>query len=574
MLNPLDLRLVALSILLGTLASYTALDFAGHVSTATGWRRSAWLVGGAIAMGTGIWSMHFVGMLAHGFPFPTQYDLPMVVASGLPAVLASGLALCLVSRRFLALGSVVGGSVLMGLAIAVMHYLGMAALRMPAIARFNLSIVAASLVIGVAFSFVALWLAFGLRHANTILESFHKVVSALLMGLAIASMHYTGMASIQFGQAPLPAAIFPSLEINMAALPSLMSFDLSSLGSLISTVAGAIIGLALLISLEAKVIQQATLLGQLQGEITQRQRAEQELKQTLKELRTAQAVLVHTEKMSSLGRLVAGISHEVNNPLGFIMGNLGYLREFASDLLGLASLCQEHAIALPASLQQHLIDLDLEFIAHDTPRLLDSMEYGASRIQHLVVALRNFSRLDEAELKPVYLTEGLEDALHLLRHRLAATAHRPEIQILRQYGDLPKVECYAGQLNQVFVKLLENAIDSLDRHAVHQLKSGLKPAPQVTLTTAWAGVDQVLIRVTDNGGGISPSVVSHIFDPFFTTKPVGQGTGMGLAIAHQVVTKAHSGTLRLASGQTGSTIFEICLPLQQTLAQRVPVLSS
>ncbi|HEY9761257.1 MAG TPA: MHYT domain-containing protein [Trichocoleus sp.] len=574
MLNPYNMRLVALSILMATLASYTAFDFAGHVSTATGWRRTAWLVGGAIAMGAGIWSMHFVGMLAYSFPFAVRYDLLTVVASGIPAVLASGLGLCLVSRRTLGLRSLIAGSTLMGLGISTMHYLGMASLRMPALARYNLSIVAAALAISVAVSFVALWLAFCLRHANTILESLHKVVSALLMGMAVASMHYTGMASTQFGEAPLPTAIFPSLEIDMAALPSLMSLDMSSLGSLISTVAGAVIATALLIALEAKVIQQATLLGQLQAEISQRQRAEQDLKQILKELRAAQAVLVHTEKMSSLGRLVAGISHEVNNPLGFIMGNLGYLREFTGDLLNLASLCREHTLALPPSLQQHLETLDLDFIAHDTPRLLNSMEHGASRIQQLVVALRNFSRLDEAALKPVHLTEGLEDALHLLRHRFAATAYRPEIEVLRQYGDLPKVECYAGQLNQVFVKLLENAVDSLDRHAIYQLENGVNPAPHVTVTTTWAGANQVLIRIADNGGGISPAVASHIFDPFFTTKPIGQGTGMGLAIAHQVVAQAHNGTLTLASSQVGCTVFEICLPLQQTLAQRVPVLSS
>lgn len=574
MLNPYDMRLVALSILLVTLASYTALDFAGHVSTATGWRRTVWLTGGAIAMGTGIWSMHFVGMLAFSFPFPAQYDLLTVVSSGVPAVLASGLALCLVSRRVLSLGSVVSGSVVMGLAISTMHYLGMASLRMPAIARYNLSTVAASLMISVAVSFVALWLAFCLRHTNTILTSLHKLVSALLMGLAVASMHYTGMASTLFGKAPLPPALFPSLEINMAGLPSLMAFDLSALGSLISAVAGAVIGAALLISLEARVIQQATLLGQLQAEISQRQRAEQDLKQTLKELRAAQAVLVHTEKMSSLGRLVAGIAHEVNNPLGFIVGNLGYLREFADDFLNLANLCRDHAIALPAPLQQQLTALDLDFVAHDTPRLLDSMEHGASRIQHIVLALRNFSRLDEAELKPVYLTEGLEDALHLLQHRFTATAYRPEIKILRQYGDLPKVECYAGQLNQVFVKLLENAVDSLDKHTTQQRENGLAFAPQVTVTTTWSDTDHVLIRIADNGGGIPPAVASKIFDPFFTTKPVGQGTGMGLAIAHQVVAEAHNGMLILISGQAGCTVFEVRLPLRQTLAQRVPLLSS
>ncbi|HEY9735986.1 MAG TPA: MHYT domain-containing protein [Trichocoleus sp.] len=552
------------------LASYAALDFTGHVSPATGWRRTAWLLGGAITLGIGIWSMHFVAMLALDLPVPVRYDIPTALVSALPAVLASGLALCLVSRAVMSLWQVIGGSLAMGLAIATMHYLGIAAMRLPGVVRYNLSTVAASILVAVAVSFVALWLAFCLRQANTILGSLQKVLSAVLMGFAIASMHYTGMAAMQFWQTPLPAALFPSLDVNMRALPSLMVLDLSAITSLIGAVAGGIIGIALLISLEARVVQQTALLQQLQQEVEQRQRAEAGLKQTLTELRAAQAALVQTEKMSSLGRLVAGVAHEVNNPLGFIVGNLGYLREFVTDLLELAQCCHEQMITLPAPVQQHLSALDLDFVLRDTPNLLNSMEHGASRIQQIVTALRNFSRLDEAELKPVQLTDGLEDALQLLRHRLAATAQRPEIRIVRHYSELPNVECYAGQLNQVFVKLLENAIDAVDVRTSHHPQIWQNHPPLVTLSAERYGSRQVRVRVSDNGSGVPDSARGLIFDPFFTTKPVGQGTGMGLAIAHQIVTQTHGGTLALASAQEGNTVFEIYLPLRPSLSQPVP----
>ncbi|MBD0336117.1 MAG: hypothetical protein ICV62_11560 [Cyanobacteria bacterium Co-bin13] len=570
MLNHYDLRLVALSILLSVLAAYAALDFAGQVATAKGRGRTLWLMGGAIALSTGVWSMHFVGMLAFELPVPVQYDIVMVVLSAVPPLLAAGLALCLVSRPVLGLFNVALGSVLMGLSIAAMHYLGMAAMRLPLMARYNLSTVAASVVIAIAVSFVALWLTFCLRQTNTVIGSLQKVSSALLIGLAVSSMHYTGMTAVHFGPAPLPAAIFPSLDIDMMALPSLMTLDLGFLDNLISAAAGIVIGIALLVSLEAKVLHQATLLDQLQLEVAQRQRAEDGLKKTLRELRAAQAALVQTEKMSSLGRLVAGISHEVNNPLGVITGNLSYLRGFARDLLELAVLCQQHAAALPAPVQAQLDDLDLDFVMQDTPRLLGSMEHGASRIRDIVTALRNFSRLDEAELKSVRLTDGLEDALQLLRHRLAATVERPEIRILRQYADLPKVECYAGQLNQVFVKLLENAIDALDARTLEGSQPWQEALPTVSLTTRWDSSGQVRIGITDNGIGIAEAVRDLVFDPFFTTKPVGEGTGMGLAIAHQIVTQTHGGSLSLTSSQTGYTTFEICLPVQQSALPRMP----
>ncbi|MBD2260056.1 MHYT domain-containing protein [Pseudanabaena sp. FACHB-2040] len=569
MLNHYDLRLVALSFLLSVLAAYAALDFAGQVATAKGRSRTFWLAGGAIAFSTGVWSMHFIGMLAFELPVPVQYDLVMVVLSALPPVLAAGLALCLVSRPVLGLRHVVLGSVLMGLSIAAMHYLGMAAMRLPLMARYNLSTVAASVVIAIAVSFVALWITFCLRQASTLIGSLQKVSSALLIGLAVSSMHYTGMTAVHFGPAPLPAAIFPSLDIDMMALPSLMAMDLGFLDNLISAVAGIVIGIALLISLEAKVLHQATLLAQLQQEVAHRQRVEDGVKKTLRELRAAQAALVQTEKMSSLGRLVAGISHEVNNPLGVITGNLAYLQGFARDLLELAVLCQQHGAALPAPVQAHLDELDLDFVIQDTPRLLGSMEHGASRIRDIVTALRNFSRLDEAELKPVRLTEGLEDALQLLRHRLAATVGRPEIMILRQYTDMPKVECYAGQLNQVFVKLLENAIDALDARTFQTNQIWEDTVPTVTLTTHW-NTEQVCIGITDNGIGIAEAVKDLVFDPFFTTKPVGEGTGMGLAIAHQIVTQTHGGTLSVVSNQAGGTTFEICLPLHQSAIPRMP----
>jgi PAS domain S-box-containing protein len=287
----------------------------------------------------------------------------------------------------------------------------------------------------------------------------------------------------------------------------------------------------------------------------------EELEQTLRRLRLTQAQMIQSEKMSSLGQLVAGIAHEINNPVNFIHGNLSPIREYMQDLLHLLELYQTQMFQPYSKIKSFIEEIDLEFLKQDLPKILDSMEVGTDRIREIVLSLRNFSRLDEAEIKAVDLHQGIDNTLTILGNRLKARADRSEIQIVKQYGDLPLVECYAGQLNQVFMNILNNAIDAVEERiqkpSEEAMQNGEHPqffTPTIVINTQLINAEQVAIQITDNGLGIPVSDQQRIFDPFFTTKPVGKGTGMGLSISYQIVTEKHQGTLQCISepGQ-GST---------------------
>ncbi|MCU0566061.1 MAG: ATP-binding protein [Oculatellaceae cyanobacterium Prado106] len=284
----------------------------------------------------------------------------------------------------------------------------------------------------------------------------------------------------------------------------------------------------------------------------------QQLQQTLQHLQQTQTQLVQSEKMSALGQLVAGIAHEINNPVNFIYGNLKHTAGYVQDLLHLTQQYQRVLPNPPADLQAELEEIDLAFLAADLPKILDSMGTGANRIREIVLSLRNFSRLDEADRKVADLHEGLDNTLLLLQHRLNGTGDRPAIQILRDYQPIPSIECYPGQLNQVFINLLSNAIDAIDAIGAigaidaigaieRQIESGSftesAQSPEIRISTEQIYTDSIRIRIADNGMGILPEVQPHIFDPFFTTKAVGQGTGMGLAIAYQIIVETHKGKL-------------------------------
>lgn len=530
-----DWGLVALSILLSVLAAYTALDFAGQVSRATGLRRGLWLAGGAIAMGTGIWSMHFVGMLAFHASMAVHYDLATILWSVAPAMVASGLALAIVSQPTVGVNQMAGGGMVMGLAIAAMHYLGMMAVRVDAIANYNLLVVAVSVVLAMAAAIIALGLTFYWRQEGTVAGSLKKVAGAMVMGLAVPTMHYVGMHAVALSPSPLPASQLPSLEVSLYSLSTEGAIELHSLASLIGGTACGVIGIALLVSLEAKIIAQTALLNQLKQEVQQRQQAESALQQTLQDLQAAQVQLIHSEKVSSLGQLVAGIAHEVNNPLTFILGNIEPVGNYLNDLLCFAQLSQKQAQKLPMELRRFLTEMDLSFMTEDSDKVLRSIRAGAERIRDTVLSLRNFSRLDEADLKPVILADGLEEVLTLLRYRLDANPQRPAIQIHRAYGKLPRVECYPAHLNQVFFKLLENAIDAIEARTAQNPQAWAYQQPIIHLSLERANNTQAIVRIADNGIGLSDDVKIRMFDPFFTTKPMGEGTGMGLAIAQQVV---------------------------------------
>ncbi len=281
------------------------------------------------------------------------------------------------------------------------------------------------------------------------------------------------------------------------------------------------------------------------------------------ELKQAQSQLIQTAKMSSLGEIVAGVSHEINNPINFIYGNLYYTHDYIQDLLTLLQLYQQEYPEPSATIQNQLEEIDFEFLVEDLPKMLSSMRGGADRIRDIVQSLRNFSRLDEAEMKPVNLHEGIDNTLVILSSRL-----KLGIEVIKEYGELPLVECYPAQLNQVFMNLLCNAIDALEELKVQA--SNLQPVTQTNLQPAVLCIqirtelldpNRVLIRISDNGSGIPAAIKDRIFDPFFTTKQPGKGTGLGLAVSYQIINQ-HQGKIEVISAPNQGAEFVITLPVK------------
>jgi two-component system NtrC family sensor kinase len=300
-----------------------------------------------------------------------------------------------------------------------------------------------------------------------------------------------------------------------------------------------------------------------------RQKA-QELEQTLIELQRTQAQVVQSEKMSSLGQLVAGVAHEINNPVNFIYGNLNHASEYTQDLIHLIQLYQQHYPNPAPDVQAAAASIDLEFLMEDLPKLLSSMRVGADRIQKIVRSLRNFSRMDEAELKTVDIHEGIDSTLMILQNRLKSKGSHPGIEVVKEYGNLPLVECYPGQLNQVFMNILSNAIDALEENfelrtqSFELQTSASTHLPTITIRTEKLGSNRIQIAIADNGPGMTENQRQRLFDPFFTTKPVGKGTGLGLSISYQVVTEKHRGELTCISAPGQGAEFLINIPVCQS----------
>lgn len=282
----------------------------------------------------------------------------------------------------------------------------------------------------------------------------------------------------------------------------------------------------------------------------------EELGQALKQLQQAQAQLIQTEKMSSLGQLVAGIAHEINNPVSFIHGNLTHVENYTKGLVKLIRLYEVQCLEPGAEIQALQSELDLNFLLQDLPQLLASMQTGTDRIGQIVLSLRNFSRLDEADMKPVNIHEGIDSTLLILKSQLRSLGQ--EIQVIKQYGNLPLVECYPCQLNQVFVNILKNAIEALQ-----QTQSGT-----ITITTQLLMGDRISISIKDNGPGMTEAVKARVFDPFFTTKAVGQGTGLGLSICYQIVCATHGGYLKCDSVEGAEFTIEIPVKQSKELSDR------
>jgi two-component system, NtrC family, sensor kinase len=283
-----------------------------------------------------------------------------------------------------------------------------------------------------------------------------------------------------------------------------------------------------------------------------------ELSEALNQLQKTQTQMLQTEKMSSLGQLVAGVAHEINNPVTFISGNLIPTRDYVQDLFKVIRLYQKHYPHPADEIQTELEAIDLNFVAEDLPKLLISMKTGADRIRKIVLSLRNFSRLDESECKAVDIHEGIDNTLMILGHRLSLKPNRPEIQVVREYGNLPQVDCHVGELNQVYMNILSNAIDALEPSLNHSIE-----CPKIRIWTELNESQQIVIHIIDNGIGIPQEIQPRIFDPFFTTKPIGQGTGMGLSTSYQIVEQQHGGSLTCVSTPQHGTELMIKLPLRK-----------
>ena len=289
------------------------------------------------------------------------------------------------------------------------------------------------------------------------------------------------------------------------------------------------------------------------------------LQQAIDNLKASQVQQIQNEKMVALGQLVAGLAHEINNPISFIYGNLQYAGQYVEDLVNIIEVYQQEYPKPTPKVQQIAKNVDLNFIIKDLQNLIGAMYRGSDRIREIVLALQHFSRHDEAEMKRVNIHEDIENTLVMLQHRLREAADRPAIVVVKDYGNLPLVTCYASELNQVFMHLLNNAIDAIEEGVSNQSSSpdSLFPTPQIRIHTEVTDLNIVKIAIADNGLGIEESLRSRLFDPFFTTKPVGKGSGLGLSISYQIIVQKHRGNISYTSSVGKGAEFVIEIPVKQ-----------
>jgi PAS domain S-box-containing protein len=315
----------------------------------------------------------------------------------------------------------------------------------------------------------------------------------------------------------------------------------------------------------AIAIDQAELYKQSHIATIKAQEQAERLEQTIRELQQTQSQLIQSEKMSSLGQLVAGVAHEINNPINFIYGNLTHAHQYTEDLLNLIQLYQQYYPNPTTRIKASADVIDLDFLKEDFPKIIGSMKMGADRIREIVLLLRNFSRLDESEMKQIDIHEGINNTLLILTHRLKAKSTEcSDIKVIKDYGNLPLVQCYAGQLNQVFMNILTNAIDAIDEYNKERSLIEIKNYPStISICTKVLDENQITILISDNGLGMNEQVRSKLFDPFFTTKPVGSGTGLGMSISYKIIVEKHGGKIECISAPQQGTSFLIQIPIEQ-----------
>jgi signal transduction histidine kinase len=313
----------------------------------------------------------------------------------------------------------------------------------------------------------------------------------------------------------------------------------------------------------ARVHSQLTIRDLTQNLEAQVAKRTEQLTQALQDLQEAELQLVQTEKMATLGQLISGIAHEINNPIGFIEGNLDLVDQGVKQLLDHLQLYQKMVTHPGAEIDENAENIDLDYLVEELPEMIGSMKLGTDRIRQLSISLRLFSRADNSRKIEADLHQGIDSTLVILQHRLKANKNRPEIAIIKKYGDLPLVQCYPNQLNQVFMNLLANSIDAIDELGeVHSYAEMAKSPHQISIhTLASPDRTKVAIEIADNGPGMSPDVKERIFDRLFTTKPPGKGTGLGLSISRQIVVEKHKGRIRCNSTLGEGTKFIIEIPV-------------
>jgi signal transduction histidine kinase len=299
-----------------------------------------------------------------------------------------------------------------------------------------------------------------------------------------------------------------------------------------------------------------------QNQILEQRVAERtrELTKALHDLQQIQLQLIQSEKMSSLGMLVAGVAHEINNPVNFIYGNLTYAYEYTEKIVEILQMYRSEYQTPSAKITEKIEDFELDFLIEDLPKILASMKVGSQRIREIVLSLRNFARMDEAQKKIVDIHEGIDSTLMILRNQLKAKSGRFPIDVIKEYDTLPLVECYASQLNQVFLNILSNAIDAIEEKMQKETNKAFSYIGQIRICTEKVNSENIVIRIIDNGLGMTAEVRDKIFNPFFTNKPVGKGTGMGLAISYSIIVEKHGGNLQCFSIPGEGTEFIIHIP--------------